>query len=504
MSDGLRRRVVRAVGATSVGSGLAKLISLTSTLVLVRLLTPQDFGLMAMATTVTGLIGFFNEIGLGAAIVQRTNVRQDEMNGCFGIAILASVLLSLLVVAISWPAAAFFNMPALQSLLSVLGFGFFFGALNTVPVALLRKDLRFQTVLWVGLSSSIVQALVAIPLAALGFGYWAMVVGFFVGQTVTTVWYWRVSTWRPSWPLRLREGRGLLVYGVDITYTRVLWHAYMNADKLIIGKLMDAHAVGVYDVSRSLASLPTSQISGLVTSIASPVFARVQADPLQLQRVQLRLSSGVAHLTFPLLAGIAVLAAELVQVLLGNKWSEAVFPMQALCISEAVATITNLQAQLLISTGRVKQLVRFNLVCAIVMPLSLAAGGWFGGLPGVALAWATAYPALAIWLMRDALRASGLPASLFWHAIRHPLLGSLVMVLAVTAARAMLALLMAQPLLVLLSCVTVGVVVYGSYVVLVDREGLTEIRQVLADFGVPERVLNRWPFNRAAAPKDEL
>jgi O-antigen/teichoic acid export membrane protein len=501
MSDGLRRRVVRAVGATSVGSGLAKLISLTSTLVLVRLLTPDDFGLMAMASTVTGFIGFFNEIGIGAAIVQRTEVRKEEINGCFGIALIASAALSLLVLGISWPAAAFFNMPALQHLLSVLGFGFFFGALNTVPVALLRKELRFQTVLWLGLSSAIVQALVTIPLAALGFGYWSMVGGFFVGQTFATVWYWWVSPWRPSWPFQLREGRSLLTYGVHITYTRVLWHAFMNADKLIIGKLINAHAVGVYDVSRSLASLPTSQISGLVTSIASPVFSRVQNDLPQLRRVQLRLSRGVAYLTLPLLAGIAVLATELVQVMLGSKWGEAVFPLQALCVSEAVATVANLQAQLLISTGRVKQLVRYNAVCAIVMPLSLGLGAWLGGLPGVALAWATVFPLLSIWLIRDALQASGLSAGEFWRAIRQPLFGSTAMVLAVISAHSLLQPALA-PLLLLLTCVAVGAVSYGAYIVLIDSEGLKEIRQVLADVGVPDRVLNRWPFNRKTMPQE--
>ena len=93
MTDDLRRRAVRAIGASSVGGWLAKLISLLSTLVLVRLLTPEDFGLMAIATTAAGFIGFFNEVGMGAAIVQRKELRDAEINGCFGIAVLASAVL---------------------------------------------------------------------------------------------------------------------------------------------------------------------------------------------------------------------------------------------------------------------------------------------------------------------------------------------------------------------------------------------------------------------------
>ena len=302
--------------------------------------------------------------------------------------------------------------------------------------------------------------------------------------------------------MQLREGGALLGYGLDITFTRVLWHAYMNADKLIVGKMLGARAVGIYDVSRSLASLPTTQISGLVSSIASPIFSSLQTNLAQLRAVHLRLTRGVAYLTFPLLAGIAVLANELVQVLLGDKWGEAVFPLQALCLSEAVAAVANLQAQLLISTGRARQLVRYNALCAVVMPVSLAIGGWLTGLPGIALAWAIAFPLLSIGLLRAALDASNLRMADFWRAVRQPVFGSTVMVLTLYAARLLLPTLNAQPLLVLLGGAILGAFVYASYVTLLDREGLTEIRQVLADFGVPQRMLSRWPFNFMARPQE--
>lgn len=499
----MRRRVVRAVGASSFGSILAKVVSLASTLVLARLLTPEDFGLVAMATTVTGFIGFFNEMGIGAAIIQRTNLRKEELNGCFGIAILASACLSLLVAAISWPAAIFFEMPQLQMLLCVLGLGFMFGAINTVPTALLRKELRFQAVMWLGLVSAFIQTLTTIPLAYLGFGYWSIVCGFFIGQIVATIWYWRISTWRPSWPIQLREGKSLLGYGMNITFTRVLWHAYMNADKLIVGKLLSARAVGIYDVSRSLANLPTSQITGLVTGIASPVFARLQQDIPQLRAVQLRFTRGIAYLTFPVLGGMAVLAPELVAVLLGPKWADAVFPMQALCLSEAVASVTNLQSQVLISTGRASQLVRYNAICAVLIPLSLIIGGSLAGLPGIAIAWATVYPVISLWLWRDALRASEASGWQFWNAIRQPAQGTLIMILVIALIRPLFAPWLTLPLTLLLACVGVGTLVYCAYVIFLDKEGLREIRQVMSDLGLPPAVTGRWPFTRLDSPSQE-
>lgn len=502
MNGDLRQKAVRALGSSSLGSILGKVVSLSSTLVLVRLLAPEDFGLMAMATTVTGFVGFFNEIGIGAAIVQQRDVREEELGGCLGIAMLASALLCVLVIALSWPAASFFDMPKLQPVLAVLGFGFFFGAMNTVPIALLKRSLRLQALIWLGITATSLQAMVTIGFAALGFKYWAIVGGFFVGQTVATLWYWRASGWRPQFPLQLREGRALLGYGINITFTRVLWHLYMNVDKLIIGKLLGAKAVGIYDVSRSLATLPTSQISGLVSGIASPIFARLQDDRERLRQAQLRLIRGVAYVAFPLLGGMAVLAPELVRVLLGEAWGEAVIPLQALCISEAVACVMNLQAQLLISTGEVKRLVRFNTICAVVMPVAIALGAWQLGLVGVALAWAVTFPLLSLWLNQEALRCSGLALSQLVAALRPPVMASGLMVLAVAGFREVMVLAGQHAAVTLSAGIATGALAYGFYVIYLDRAGLRELVVVLSDFGVPSRVLDRWPFNRTQPTTD--
>jgi O-antigen/teichoic acid export membrane protein len=497
VSDDLRHRVVRAIGASGAAGAVAKILSLLSTLVLVRILSPSDFGMMATATTVIGFIAFFNEVGIGAAIIQRERLTNEEVNGCFGIALALSVLLSVLTFVLSWPASGFMGMRELQPVLAVLGLGFLFAALNTVHVALLRRELRLQSVAWIGLTAAVVQPVVAIPLAAIGWGHWALVTAFFAGQIVTTAWYWRVSKWRPTLPFSLRAGRPLLGYGLNITYSRVLWHLYMNADKLIIGKVLGVSTVGIYDVSRSLASLPTSQITGLVTSIASPVFSKVQGDALLLRSVFLRFTRGLAYLTAPTLIGIAVTAPELVEVLLGPKWSLAVLPLQALCVSELVAAVVNnLQAQLLVSTGHASRLVRFTTLCAVVMPVAIGLGAWHSGLVGVAIAWACVYPALNVVLLRDCLRLSAIKPPQLWSAVRHPLLGALVMAGLVEASRLGLHVLAVPPLVVLVTSVVVGAVSYLGYLVLIDRSGLSEIRQVLADLGVPNRFLDRWPLSR--------
>lgn len=494
MTGDMRRSVVRAIGSSTVISVLSKVMSLCATLVLVRLLSPGDFGLVAIATTVTGLIGFFNEIGLGSAIVQRQNVTDDEIDGCFGIAMIASSVLVVVTMALAWPASRFYEMPDLFHVLLVLGACLYFGALNTIPLALLRKQLRFQPVLWCSAVAVLVQAAVAIPLAALGWRHWSIVVGFVLGQCATTAWYWTASRWRPGWPISLSKGRELMGYGLNITTTRVLWHLYMNADKLIIGKLLGAHAVGVYDVSRSLSNLPTSQIAGVATNIASPVYARLQGDRQALRGAMVRLVRGVTYLALPVLGGMAVLADPLIRTLLGNGWGEAVWPLRALCLAEMVACVANLQTQLLISSGQVRRLVRYNLLCALVMPCALALGAWLGGLVGVALAWALAYPVVYVWLLREVLVQCELPLAHFARALAKPVTGTLWMCAAVLALQ--LGMHVDHAPLALALGIAVGALTYLGHVAYLDSAGLAEIRQVLADLGVSPGKLDAWPFSR--------
>ncbi len=499
MIEDIRRRTVRAIGASGLAGGLGKLISLLSTLVLARILAPEDFGLLALATTVTGLIGYLNEVGIGASIVQRQNVSPAEINGCFGIALLTSGALAAVTFLLSWPAASFFAMPALQPVIAVIGFGFLFGALNTVPAALLRREMRLQAVLWLGVVGAVVQSLVAIPLAMLGLKHWALVGAFFTGSLVATVWYWRVVPWRPTLPLRLREGRKLFDYGLNITYTRLLWHLYTNVDKLIVGKLLGERAVGVYDMGKSLAGLPATQVTGLVTAIALPVFANLQTDPPRLRAAILRLTRGVAYLMFPALAGLAVVADDLVDVLLGAQWHAAVVPLQALCVGELVRSVAALLSQVLISTGNVRRLVRYSALCAVVLPSAIAFGAWRLGLLGVSLAWAVVYPVLSLWLLREVTHVTGVRYRDYGAALRQPVLGATVMTCCVFGVDRALDACGAGALGSLIVCVATGVLVYSTYVVFFDRGGMAEIRQVLGDFGVPQRLLNRWPFVRRAA-----
>ncbi len=497
IAESMRRQAARAIGLIGLGSGVGKLLSVLTTILMARLLTPSDYGLMALASVVIGLVGFFNEVGLGAAIVQKPAPSDAELKSCFVLSLGLSSLLAGVTAVLAWPAAVFYGAPELQKIITVLGCTFVLGGLNTVPVALLRKSLRFRPLVQIGVVSALVNSAVALTCAFAGLGVWSLVAGGVAGQLNTTIQLMRTSNWRPRGQLELRAGLELMRYGLSVTYSRVLWYVYSNADKAIIGKLLGQHAVGVYDMAASLATLPTSQITGIVTNVSSPVFARLQHAHAELVATLLGLSRGVAYLTFPMLGGLCITAPDLVVVVLGEQWLGAVLPMQALCLLGLIRTVDPLLSQVLISTGNARILIRYTGLCALVMPLAVLLGGWLDGMRGIAIAWLLAYPLLSLRLLGQVAAVIGLPLHDYYRNLAPVLAAVAMMAVVVEGARYATADWGAGSRLAL--SIAVGGVSYLGWMIFVHRQGLADVRRFLLDLGVAERRLNRWPLNRVGA-----
>ncbi|UUZ56829.1 oligosaccharide flippase family protein [Massilia sp. H-1] len=244
MSADLRSKTVRAIGHLGLGGALGKIVSLGTTLIMARLLSPADYGLMAMAMVVIGFVGFFNEVGIGSAIVQKPKLTTTEVNGCFAIALIASAVLSLITFLLSGVMARFFGNPQLEAMIAALSLAFILGAFGTVPLAFLRKELHFKAIsLSITILAILVQSAVALVLAWRGFGVWSLVWGSLVSSALQSVGAFWLSPWRPRGAYDLREAASTLVmYGLKVTSSRVFWYLYTNADKVIIGKVLGERA----------------------------------------------------------------------------------------------------------------------------------------------------------------------------------------------------------------------------------------------------------------------
>ncbi|MES2018661.1 MAG: lipopolysaccharide biosynthesis protein [Pseudomonadota bacterium] len=500
MSADLRSKTVRAIGHLGLGGALGKIVSLGTTLILARLLSPADYGLMAMAMVVIGFVGFFNEVGIGSAIVQKPKLSTAEVNGCFAIAIMASAVLSGLTYLLSGVMARFFGNPHLEAMIAVLSCAFILGAFGTVPLAFLRKELHFKAIAGITILAIVVQSAVCLVLAWRGLGVWSLVWGFVVSSAVQSVGAFWLSSWRPRGAYGMREAGGLVLYGLKVTSSRVFWYLYTNADKVIIGKVLGERALGIYDMAFSLATLPSSQITTLATNVASPLFAKLQDDLPKMNAFILHFTRGIAYVTYPALIGMLVCSPELVSVMLGAKWVDLLIPFGALCLMGLIKSVDPLLSQVLIATGNAGKLSAYTLMCGVAMTIAVLVGAHFDGLRGVSAVWLLVYPVLSIKLLHDVCKITGMRMAHYYRSLLPVLSATIAMAVVVLLVRAWVLALGIPVLACLVAEIAAGALSYVLWIVYLDRRGMSEIKQVLIDLGIGEQRLARWPFNRVALP----
>lgn len=493
----LKKKTLQGLLFLGIGRGAGKVISFAVTLILARLLSPQDYGLMALVMVVVGFLQFFNEVGLGSAIRQRSEITADQLDGSFTLSLLISTILFAAVVSASPWIANYYGHPELQPILCVAALSFMIGAVATVSDALLARAMQFKYVAGVDFLMILLQSAVTLMLAWLGYGVWALACGFITGQAFKAICIIYLAQW---WPRRLgalRAATELMRFGLTVTYSRLTWYVYSNGQTAIIGKTLSPQALGVYGMAESLAGLMTGQVTSLVISVASPFFAKLQHDFKRLNNALMRMTTGIALINYPIIVGMACTANELVPVVLGPKWLDAILPLQVLCCLSLLKTIDPLLTQALISTGQVNITARYTSLCAVTIPLSVYLGSVLGGLVGVSIGIAVAYPLSATYLFSMARRHLHLSLRAYLNAVRLPLDASIWMaawVLGIGWVTRTVGL--NHDALQLCIKVVVGALAYAVFLIYVRREGLRDCHEVLSELGVPAAKLQRWPFTK--------
>lgn len=495
--DDLKKKTLQGLLYLGIGKGAGKLFSFGTTLILARLLSPQDYGLMALVMVVQGFLEFFNEIGLGSAIKQRPEVTPAQLNGSFTLSLLISCALFGLVFVAAPAIGSYYANTALTPVLRLVALSFIIGAVATVPDALLARAMQFKLVAAIEFVMILLQSGTTLLLAWLGHGVWALAWGFILAQAFKALCIVCFGQWRPTRLGEVHAALDLIRFGLTVTYSRLTWFLYTNAQTLVIGKTLNAQALGVYAMADSLASLPTGHVTGMVIRVASPLFGKLQKDLDRLNNALLRMTTGLALINYPVMVGMACVASELVPVVLGPQWLEATLPLQILCLVGLVKTVDPLLTQALTSTGQVRITARYTTLCAFTVPLGVFAGSVLGGLPGAALGMAVAYPLSSVYLFVAVRRHIRLSLGDYLRAVALPLQACAWMAAWVLGLAWLLrgAGWQAAALLLGIKVVT-GALAYAVFLIYVRRDGLRDCHEVLCELGVPATKLQRWPFTK--------
>jgi O-antigen/teichoic acid export membrane protein len=394
---GLRRRAVHGTlwfgGSRLVTQATTWLI----TIVVVRLLTPADYGLFGYAALIAGFTDLVAELGLGAAIVQRRDLDETDLETVFWLSLgLAGVVYG--AAWLSAPAVAgFFSQPQLIDVLRVSMLTFLISSLRVISWSLLTKHVDFKRRSIAETIGTIAGSVTTLALAWAGRGVWALVFGQIVRQSVLTLACMLLRPWRPRGRFS-RAGAGrVLGFGARTSGGRVAWYLYSNADYLVVGKLLGQQALGFYTLVFEFAMLPADRISSVVNQVAFPVYAQLQDRPEPFKRYFLTTMTLISIVTCPIMLGLWSVADIAVPALLTPTWQPIVGPLQIMCVLGMVMSISSLIAPAVNAKGRPGLVLRFNLICLAVMPAGFVVGSRYG-LAGVCWAWVILFPAVAaIW-----------------------------------------------------------------------------------------------------------
>jgi len=396
-----------------------QLISWASTIVVMRLLSPDDYGLMAMAVIFISLCQMINELGLGAAIVQKKELTAEQLKQVFGLVLLLNGFLFILLLAGSPLIAGFFDEPKLTRVIPVLALQFIFIAFSVIPGARLTRKMDFRSKSIVGIVSALSNCAVTFTLAWSGFAYWALIFGSLTAVMTNTIGLNFVSPFF-KWPSFNYSGfKEMAKFGFYVSLQRVLWYVYSQADVFIVGKLLGKTTLGYYSVAMNLASLPMQKVGSIFQQVGLPAYSKLQDNKELAAKYALKVTRLLSFIAFPVFFGISCIAPEIVTILIGEKWFPAILPLQLLSLIFPFRTLSVALGPSITGMGRPEINAKNLAVACILMPVSFLIGVQWG-LTGVSIAWLISYSLWFVFMLSQSLPVLGLTIPSFLKALLGP------------------------------------------------------------------------------------
>ena len=358
-------------------------IGFVSTLILVRLLAPEDFGLLAMCFVIIGLTEILFEFGVETAIIQSTKLTDAHLNTAWTIRIIQSLLVAGILTACAPMAGAYYHDDRVAFLLPLISLGIVIRGFSSIGLVLLRRELQFRREVAYGVAVRLVTFFLNIGLAWYLRNYWALVIATICSNVIACVFSYWVSPYRPK--PSLEKFREIWSFSQWMLVQNITNYANNQVDQLIIGARLGAQSAGVYAVSTEIAELPTTELIFPISRVLFPGFAKLRAEPERLKHAFLNALGFLSTFSVPAGIGVAMLSERLVPLLLGEKWNDAIQIIQILAVCSVFRTLFGLPGNLLVAIGQVRLLTYFT----VVQLLLFLGGAWtlIGyGLAGIAIA----------------------------------------------------------------------------------------------------------------------
>ncbi|MEP0853162.1 MULTISPECIES: lipopolysaccharide biosynthesis protein [Cyanophyceae] len=398
----LKSRSVRGGAVTMITQGCKFVLNMGSTVLLARLLTPQDYGLVGMVATVTGLVGLFKDMGLSTATVQKAEINHAQISTLFWLNVVFSIATMLITAAIAPLIAWFYGEPRLIWITLVSAIGFIFGGLTVQHQALLNRQMRFGALAIIDIVSMLIGVATAIVLALNGAGYWALVLMPLAMGMSSALGVWVMCGWRPGLPVRHSGVSSMLAFGANLTGFGIINYFARNLDNLLIGRYWGAQQLGLYSKAYALLLLPINQINAPIASVALPTLSRLVDSPDRYRQAYLRIVEKLLMLTMPIMVFMIATSDWLVQLLLGSQWGETSRIFALLGIAGLIQPLANSTGWLFMSQDRAHDMFKWGFIGGTTAIVSFVAGlpwGAAGVAASYSLVWICVCMPLLFWFV---------------------------------------------------------------------------------------------------------
>jgi len=350
--DGLRRNATQSIGWIVLERWTSRLLTLVVIAVLTRLLSPADFGLVAMATVVTAVLQVFVEAGFVTVLVQKKDLSPKDSSTAFWTSLALSVVLYVALFFSAPLLSDLFGEPQLTDVLRVMGLGLPISSLAQVPAALLERSFGFRSLAVRQVIGAVCGAAVAIPIAFSGGGVWALVAQGLVTNAASVVVLWTATSWRPRWEYSLTSLKSMWSMGVRIMGIGLLDALQQNIDKLIVGAFFSTQDLGYYYLAQRIGTILIELVTTVMSRVTLTTFSKVQDDLPRLNRIFLQMTFASAAIGVPMFGLVAVLAPQIVPFAFGAGWDETVPIMWILAGGWAFGAVMYFDRSAFLAIGR--------------------------------------------------------------------------------------------------------------------------------------------------------
>ena len=406
-SETLKERTARGMFWSAFGNGAQQAVTMLTGIALARMLDVEDYGMVALLTVFTVIAGNIQESGFTSALGVRRDVKSEDFNAVFWFSVGVSAILYVLLFLVAPFIADFNHCPELTLLARVAFVGFFISSLGTAQSAWLFRNLMVREKTSSQVLASFAAGIVGLSAAACGWGCWALVAMDLMYKTAYTTMLWVYSPWRPSLRVSFKPIAEMFGFGSKILLTNMLNTLNVQLLQGVLGHFFPLRQVGYYSQANKWSLLSNGLLSGMVSSVAQPVLAKVGDSPERQTRVFRKMLRFSAFLAFPLLMGLSLVAPEFIPLAIGEKWLPCVPYLMLLSVSAAFSTVNGVFTHLMVSCGRSNLYLRTTVLLLLLQGLLILLTAGIGNMFLLLIAIAVLQPC---WTLYLALTVRGLIA----------------------------------------------------------------------------------------------